>query len=64
MESERFQRALGRLEAAVERLEKCPSAAASGDDRLAALEGRYTRLRTGTEAALARLDRLIGGDAG
>ena len=37
MESGRFQRALGRLEAAVERLDRLPPAA-GGDDRLAAFE--------------------------
>lgn len=68
MESEHFQRALGRLEAAVERLERvarppsAPGAAPAGDDgRLAALEARHAKLRDGAAQALARLDRLIEG---
>jgi len=63
MESEHFQRALGRLEAAVERLEQAagPIAAGSGDARLAALQARHARLRDGATQALARLDRLIEG---
>ena len=63
MESEHFQRALGRLEAAVKRLERAAShaPAGSGDTRLAALEARHRKLRDGASEALARLDRLIGG---
>jgi hypothetical protein len=67
MESEHFQRALGRLEAAVERLERVATlpiaaSAGSGDDtRLAALEARHRALREGAAQALARLDRLIEG---
>jgi hypothetical protein len=65
MESEHFQRALGRLEAAVERLERIavPPAAGSADPRLAALEARHRKLREGATEALARLDRLIGGQS-
>lgn len=66
MESEHFQRALRRLEAAVERLERAarPSSSVSspstGDDaRLVALEARHRKLRDGATQALARLDRLI-----
>jgi hypothetical protein len=65
MESEHFQRALGRLEAAVERLERAAGnvSAGSGDTRLAALEARHRTLREGATEALARLDRLIGGQS-
>lgn len=66
MESEHFQRALGRLEAAVERLERAAGNVAPGSDdgRLAALEARHRILRDGTSQALARLDRLIEGQQG
>lgn len=62
-ESEHFQRALGRLEAAVERVERAaaPLPAGSEDTRLAALEARHAKLRDGAAQALARLDRLIEG---
>jgi hypothetical protein len=65
VESEHFQRALGRLEAAVERLERIEPVPApgSGDHRLAALEARHRKLREGATEALARLDRLIGGQS-
>jgi hypothetical protein len=61
MESEHFQRALGRLEAAVERVEQAAGTHAAGPDdaRLAALEARHRTLRDGAAQALARLDRLI-----
>ncbi len=58
MESERFKKALGRLEAAIDRLEKASHAPAS-DARLVALEQRHRKLRDGTSDALMRLDRLI-----
>ncbi|MBA2933248.1 hypothetical protein HZF05_03985 [Sphingomonas sp. CGMCC 1.13654] len=63
MESEHFQRALGRLEAAVERVERATGNVSTGSDdaRLAALESRHRKLRDGATEALARLDRLIGG---
>ncbi len=67
MESERFQQAMGRLEAAVARVERAAalaSPAASGDDRLAALEARHRKLRDGASDALARLDRLIDDSSG
>jgi hypothetical protein len=65
MESEHFQRALGRLEAAVERLERAAGNApgGSGDTSLAVLEARHRKLRDGATEALARLDRLIGGQS-
>jgi hypothetical protein len=63
MESERFQEALRRLEAAVERLERLPAAPATPpDSRLTALEARHRKLRDGATEALARLDRLIEGN--
>lgn len=58
MESERFNQALGRIEAAIDRIEKAARAPAP-DARLAALEERHRKLRDGTSEALARLDRLI-----
>ena len=58
MESERFTRALGRIEAAIDRLEQVAQAPVP-DARLAALEERHRKLREGTGEALARLDRLI-----
>jgi hypothetical protein len=58
MESEHFTQALGRIEAAIERLEQANPAPAA-DTRLAALEERHRALRAGTSEALARLDRLI-----
>jgi hypothetical protein len=63
MESQRFQQALGRLEAAIERVERVatPSSSGAPDGRLAALEARHRKLRDGATDALARLDRLIGG---
>ncbi|PXA87559.1 hypothetical protein DMC47_31655 [Nostoc sp. 3335mG] len=63
MESEHFQRALGRLEAAVERVERAAGnlPTGSGDARLAALEARHAKLKDGATQALARLDRLIEG---
>jgi hypothetical protein len=63
MESQRFQQALGRLEAAIERVERvaAPSFPDAPDDRLAALEARHRKLRDGATDALAHLDRLIGG---
>jgi hypothetical protein len=63
MESQRFQQALGRLEAAIERVERVatPSSPGAPDERLAALEARHRKLRDGATDALARLDRLIGG---
>ncbi|WP_454882654.1 hypothetical protein [Sphingomonas oryzagri] len=63
MESEHFQRALGRLEAAVEHVERAAGNAPAGseDARLAELENRHRKLRDGASEALARLDRLIGG---
>jgi hypothetical protein len=65
MESERFQQALRRLEAAVERLERLPATpVAPSDGRLAALEARHRKLRDGATEALARLDRLIDGNQG
>jgi hypothetical protein len=66
MESEHFQRALGRLEAAIERVERASAIAAPGrdDTRLAALEERHRILRDGAAQALARLDRLIDGAQG
>ncbi|HEY0315855.1 MAG TPA: hypothetical protein VGC28_06275 [Sphingomonas sp.] len=56
---------MGRLEAAVERLERIAPVPApgSGDQRLAALEARHRKLREGATEALARLDRLIGGQS-
>ncbi|MGN6123123.1 MAG: hypothetical protein ACTHOJ_09215 [Sphingomonas oligoaromativorans] len=61
MDNERFNKALGRIEAAIERLEQAGPAAPSAavDTRLAELEARHQRLRDGTSDALARLDRLI-----
>lgn len=61
MDNERFNRALGRLHAAIDQLEQIDPPASSGmsDARLAALEVRHQRLRDGTSDALARLDRLI-----
>jgi hypothetical protein len=71
MESELFQRALGRLEAAVERVERAagtlptgPAPAGPDGTRLAALEARHAKLREGASQALARLDRLIEGSQG
>ncbi len=63
MESQRFQQALGRLEAAIERVERVatPSSPGAPDSRLAVLEARHRKLRDGATDALARLDRLIGG---
>ena len=63
MESEHFQRALGRLEAAVERVERAAGnlPAGSDDARLTALEARHAKLKDGAAQALARLDRLIEG---
>lgn len=58
MDNERFNKALGRIEAAIERLEQAGPAAAV-DTRFAELEARHQRLRDGTSDALARLDRLI-----
>ena len=65
MDNERFNRALGRLHAAIDQLEQIDPSAPSGmsDARLAALEVRHQRLRDGTSEALARLDRLIDGAA-
>jgi hypothetical protein len=64
MESERFQQALRRLEAAVERVERLPvPTAAAPDERLADLERRHARLRDGAAQALNRLDRLIEGQS-
>ena len=65
MDNERFNRALGRLHAAIDQLEQVDPPAPSGmsDARLAALEARHRRLRDGTSEALARLDRLIDGIA-
>jgi hypothetical protein len=61
MDNERFNKALGRIEAAIGRLEQAGTAAPSGaaDARLTELEARHQRLRDGTSDALARLDRLI-----
>ncbi|WBO23624.1 hypothetical protein [Sphingomonas abietis] len=70
MESQRFQQALARIEAAIERVaEAVASPAASAplpangadDGRLAALEARHRKLHDGATDALARLDRLIEG---
>lgn len=58
MESERFKQALGRIEAAIDRIERAAQAPVP-DARLAALEERHRKLREGTGEALARLDRLI-----
>jgi len=65
MESEHFQRALGRLEAAVERVERAAGTLPTGSDdtRLSELEARHRKLRDGATDALARLDRLIGGQS-
>ena len=51
------------LEAAIERVERVatPSSSGAPDGRLAALEARHRKLRDGATDALARLDRLIGG---
>jgi len=61
MDNERFNKALGRLHAAIERVEQAAVATPTGapDARLAELEARHQRLRDGTSDALARLDRLI-----
>lgn len=63
MESEHFQRALGRLEAAVERVERALGNLPTGldDTRLVELEARHAKLKDGATQALARLDRLIEG---
>jgi len=58
MQNDPFQDALTHLEGAIARLESVAQAPAP-DARLAALERRHDRLRTGTVEALARLDRLI-----
>ena len=58
MESERFKQALGRLEAAIDRLDKIAHVP-TADARLAALEQRHGKLRAGASDALTRLDRLI-----
>ncbi len=58
MESERFKQALGRIEAAIDRLERAARPPVP-DARLAVLEERHRKLREGTGEALARLDRLI-----
>jgi len=60
MQNDPFHQALGQLEAAIDRLETVARAPAP-DARLAALEQRHHRLRTGATEALARLDRLIDG---
>jgi hypothetical protein len=66
MDNERFNKALGRIEAAIARLEQAGPAIASSavDARLAELEARHRRLRDGTSDALARLDRLIDSASG
>jgi hypothetical protein len=63
MEGERILRALSRIEAAAARIERAalqrsPSSGGDGDPEL---ERKYHALRSETGAALAELDRLIGG---
>ena len=60
MTNDPFHAALGHLEQAIDRLDAVARAPAP-DERLAALQARYDRLREGAGEALARLDRLIGG---
>lgn len=65
MANDRVQSALSRIEAAIDRIEAQPRSAALGpaDADLADMDlvERHERLRTQTAAALARLDRLLGG---
>ncbi len=61
MANDRVTLALSRIEAAIDRIEagiaRAGPAPAEGD-----LAERHERLRVGTAAALARLDRLLGSD--
>ena len=62
MDGERIARALSRIEAAADRIERgakrAPAATAPTGD--VELERKYLSLRNETGAALAELDRLIG----
>jgi len=61
MEGERILRALSRIEAAAARIERAALQRPPLSDAAGELERKYHALRSETGAALAELDRLIGG---
>ena len=68
MSDDRLITAIGRLERALSRIEakqtSVPRAPETGQHAYASLEERHQRLRTRTQAAIDRLDRLIGASSG
>ncbi|MFM5894428.1 MAG: hypothetical protein ACKOQM_08360 [Novosphingobium sp.] len=63
MEADRSNRAIARIERALDRIKRAAPRSGGSDAELAALRERHARLRTAVQGSLEELDQLIDGAA-